>query len=227
VDFRNLSTKYLGDTAANYNAERIGRKWQSEQLAADELLGNIPVGAKVLDVPVGTGRLFPFYKQRRFEVTGLDISPDMLAEARAAAESASLEIALRKGDIRAIPFADSTFDLVVCLRFLNWIDKEGVAAALGELSRVTSGHMLIGVRHLTAWGDSDSGSSGSLRFAMRSVGRYRARKWGLVYHEKRFVHDQFRVHGLRVVEARHVERRWDGTDYVFFLLAKERTSFNA
>jgi ubiquinone/menaquinone biosynthesis C-methylase UbiE len=226
VEFSNLSTKYLGDVATTYNAERVGQKWQSEQAAADELLGRVPDGATVLDVPVGTGRLMEFYKSHKFDVTGLDISPDMIGQARAAAEANSVDVKFQQGDIRSIPFGNDTFDLVVCLRFLNWIDKDGVAAALGELARVSSRNVLIGIRYLTAWGDM---SVGSKRFAMRTVGipRYRARKWGLVYHEKSFVHDQIKAKGLRVVESRHVERRWDGTDYVFFLLEKERTKPSA
>jgi SAM-dependent methyltransferase len=222
LDFGNLSTKYLGTNASGYEAERAGRKWQSEQAAVEELLAQVPEGSKVLDVPVGTGRLMPFHKARDFDAYGLDVSPDMLAEARAYADAISAKITLSQGDIRQIPFEDDSFDLVACLRFLNWIDQDGVDKAVGELVRVSRKNLLLGIRYLTAFGDLGLSRDDSVRLAMRSIGlpRMRARKWGLVYHDKTFVHGLFARRGLEIVDSRHVERRWDGTDYVFFLLRK-------
>lgn len=222
MDFGNLSTKYLGGAASNYESERVGNKWQSEHAAVEQLLSHVGEGAKVLDIPVGTGRLIPYYKSRGFKAYGLDISADMLAESRARAEAISAKIQLAQGDIRAIPFDDGFFDLVVCLRFLNWIDKRGVEKAVAELARVSRRNLLIGIRYLTPFADLGVQLSSPARLAMRLIGfpQNRARRWGLVYHDKSFIDNLFSKAGLEVVEKRHVERRLDGTDYVFFLLKK-------
>ena len=222
MDFGNLSTKYLGSAAANYESERAGKKWHSEHAAVEQLLDHVEEGSRVLDIPVGTGRLIPYHKSRSFEVYGLDASPDMIAEARNYAAELSLDLKLVEGDIRSIPFEDGFFDLVVCLRFLNWIDKHGVEQAVAELARVSRRHVLIGIRYLTPFTDLGLRLSSPVRLGMRLIGfpQNRAHRWGLVYHDKDFIENLFRKVGLEVVEARHVERRLDGTDYVFFLLRK-------
>ena len=48
----------------------------------------------------------------------------------------------------------------------------------------------------------------------------RAKRWGLVFHEKAFVDSLFKSLNVTVIESRHVERRSDGTDYVFYMLQK-------
>lgn len=83
LDFDALATAYVGPNALSYNDERVWKpRWKDEQAAIAELFDELPDGLRALDVPVGTGRTFPFYKQKGFAVTGLDISPDMLSEAR-------------------------------------------------------------------------------------------------------------------------------------------------
>lgn len=222
MDYERLSTKYLGGVASGYEAQRRGRKWADEDLAVEELLDGLAAGSRVLDVPVGTGRLVPYYKKRGFEAHGLDMSPDMLAEARSKANDTGFEIELCVGDIRRIPFDANVFDLVVCLRFLNWIDAAGVTAAVSEMARVGRDRLLLGIRYLAPFGKLGASRSDMVRRTMRTVGvpRYRAHRWGLVFHDRPFIEGLFERIGLDVIAERSVEQRWDGTDYVFFLLKK-------
>lgn len=222
MEFGRLSTKYLGSAAENYEAERLGTKWAAEQQAVEELLRDVPERTKTLDVPVGTGRLIEYHKSRSFAAHGVDVSPDMLSEARARAEAIDADVELSLGDIRHLPFPDKSFDLVVCLRFLNWIDAAGVEAAVKELARVSNERLLLGIRYVTPFQDLGASGPDLIRMASCSVGlgRLRAKRWGLVFHDKRFVDQLFDRTGLDICDSRHVERRWDGTDYVFFRLRK-------
>jgi ArsR family transcriptional regulator len=223
MDYASLATKYVGETAAAYEQRRDqDEKWRSEEEAASELLRWVKRGAITLDVPVGTGRLLKHMKARHFRVHGLDISPDMLAVAQAQADANGLNARLGLGDIRHIPFADDYFDLVTCLRFLNWVDARGVEQAVSELARVSRDKLLLGIRYLPPPAEIRRHSWPMVRLSMRAMGasRRRERRSGLCFHEKDFVHRLFERLGLAIVDERAIERALDGTDYVFFLLSK-------
>ena len=223
MDFATLATKYVGHTASLYEGRRDGdSKWHAEEEAAAELLQEVRRGARTLDIPVGTGRLLSHLKARRFAAHGIDVSPDMLAIARARADAVNTKVELGIGDIRAIPFDDGHFELVTCLRFLNWIDAEGVEQAVRELARVTSDKLLLGIRYLTPIDELKRGDSPVVCLGMRVLGLtgLRARRHGLYFHDKAFVDGLFERVGFEIISAQHIERRFDGTDYVFFLLKK-------
>jgi SAM-dependent methyltransferase len=222
VNFEALSTKYVGPVASEYVSEREGRKWVAEHRAVDRLLEHVPNGARTLDVPVGTGRLIPFAKERGFDAHGLDVSPDMLAQARAYADQIGAKIELAQGDIRNIGFPDGHFDLVTCLRFLNWIGADGVEQAVRELVRVSGGKLLLGIRYLAPMSELGFGRRDLVRRATRITGltRLRSKRWGLVFHDKAFVEYLFRSLGLSILQAELVEQRLDGTDYSLFLLQR-------
>ena len=70
---------------------------------------------KLLEVPVGTGVLtMPVYKTLpRADITCLDYSPDMMAQAQRRAESLGLShVRFQQGDVGKLPFDDDSFDLV-------------------------------------------------------------------------------------------------------------------
>ena len=89
----------------------------------------------MLDVGCGAGHLSfalaPFFET----AVATDVSPSMLATARAAAVQRGLpQIQVRQANAETLPFADGTFDLV-CSRYSahHWHD---LAAALREMRRV-------------------------------------------------------------------------------------------
>jgi SAM-dependent methyltransferase len=59
------------------------------------------VGHQVLELACGTGRLTIPIAQSGVDITGLDLSPSMLAHARTKAEQAGVEISFVEGDCRA------------------------------------------------------------------------------------------------------------------------------
>lgn len=92
---------------------------------------------KLLEVPVGTGILtMPVYQTLpQANITCLDYSPDMMRQAREKADRLHLQnVTFQQGDVGALPFGDSTFDVVLSLNgFHAFPDKE---AAYREVFRV-------------------------------------------------------------------------------------------
>lgn len=132
---------YRGRLAAEYHCTRSqGRKWRREQEVMAQLLNGIPTRGDVLDVPFGSGRFAGEYLGRGWRVTGLDSSPDMFASAREVITAEGFDpdaVRMDVGDARALPYEDASFDLVVCVRFLQSVVALGdVPTILAELRRV-------------------------------------------------------------------------------------------
>lgn len=70
-------------------------------------------GDAVLDVACGTGNAAIQAAQAGGRVTGVDLTPDLFDAARRRAEAAGVEIELVEGDAEALPFEDSSFDVVL------------------------------------------------------------------------------------------------------------------
>lgn len=99
-----------------------------------DLNGVRPALKPVLDVPCGTGRLRGVLERRGMRYVGVDVSPAMLSEA-AASGDASLVLA----DAERLPFADDSFDVVVCCRLLHHLqDEEVLESVVRELVRVSA-----------------------------------------------------------------------------------------
>lgn len=69
-----------------------------------------PRGAELLDLACGRGRHAFFFEEAGWKVTGLDISPESIAEARHTVPNAEFAV----HDMR-VPFRPGTFDAVCCL----------------------------------------------------------------------------------------------------------------
>lgn len=114
--------------AGNYDAgmrrcERLlfggGRSWVCAQARGD-----------TLELAVGTGRNLPFYPPD-VRLTGIELSPAMLALARQRAQELDRAVDLREGDAQALDFPAASFDTVVCTLALCTIpdDRRAVAEA--------------------------------------------------------------------------------------------------
>jgi phosphatidylethanolamine/phosphatidyl-N-methylethanolamine N-methyltransferase len=76
---------------------------------------NCRPGDHVLEVGVGTGLSLPLYP-RDVQVTGIDVSPEMLARAHARRERRRLEhVTLRRMDGERMEFPDDSFDKVAAM----------------------------------------------------------------------------------------------------------------
>jgi SAM-dependent methyltransferase len=86
-----------------------------------------------LEVAIGTGLNLPYYPPH-VRLTGIDLTPEMLARARARAVALERRVTLHEGDAHDLPFADRTFDTVVCTYALCAIPDD--VRAIGEMMRV-------------------------------------------------------------------------------------------
>ena len=124
----------------HYSQERF----RSERAAGRDLqlvegaiksLESLPAQARILDVPSGTGRLEPLLTRADWRYVGADLSLAMLREA-----GGSQHI---RASAWQLPFASSTFDLVVCCRLLHHVsDAQLRRGLLRELLRVSKGPLI-------------------------------------------------------------------------------------
>src|SRR5215218_1831266 len=91
-------------------------------------------GMKVLDVACGTGNLALPAAKTGATVTGVDIAPNLVEQARENATAAGLNAKFDEGDAEALPYADASFDAVVTMFGGMFAPRPDLVAA--ELKRV-------------------------------------------------------------------------------------------
>lgn len=100
-------------------------------------------GARVLDLPCGSGRHSLELARRGFRVTGIDISAEAIAFARAEAAGAAVDF--RVGDMAAVP-TDLRVDLAICMgNSFGYLDHDGTRRHLADLATVVEpgGHLVL------------------------------------------------------------------------------------
>jgi SAM-dependent methyltransferase len=95
---------------------------------------NIPAGASLLDVACGSGQLALIAARRGARVTGVDIAANAIQAARGRASAEGLDARFDQGDVEALPYADSSFDVVATLYGAMFAPRPDVTAS--ELLRV-------------------------------------------------------------------------------------------
>lgn len=95
----------------------------------------IRAGEQVLDVACGAGNLAIPAARAGATVTGIDIAPNLLAQARLEARAARCAIDFDVGDVESLPYADGRFDTTVTMFGAMFAYRPERAAA--ELVRVT------------------------------------------------------------------------------------------
>jgi ubiquinone/menaquinone biosynthesis C-methylase UbiE len=101
-------------------------------------------GARVLDAGCGTGRMTAHLRalDAGLDITGLDLSPEMLRQARLAVPG----VEFVEGELASLPFADAAFDGVLVWYSIIHTPDEGLPAVIAELRRVVrpGGVVLLG-----------------------------------------------------------------------------------
>lgn len=118
----------FGRAAQSYQQHAELQRRCGEQLMA---LADVSGCRSVLDAGCGTGWFSQRWRQRGLQVTALDLSPAMLAEA----ESRDSADRYLLGDIDVLPLADGEVDLCWSNLAVQWCDD--LSHALNQLCRVT------------------------------------------------------------------------------------------
>jgi len=139
-----------------------------------EWLGQRAQG-RVLEVAVGTGRDLPHYPADVI-VTGIELSPAMLALARQRAAGLGRDVDLREGDAEHLPCGDASFDTVACALSLCTIPDP--ATAIGEMKRVlVPGGRLLLLDHIAStWPPIHAAQWLLERFTIRAAGEHFTRR---------------------------------------------------
>jgi ubiquinone/menaquinone biosynthesis C-methylase UbiE len=115
----------------------LGREVRMRERTLD--VAGVTTGEHVLDVCCGTGTL-ALAAQRRVgasgAVRGIDASPEMVARALSKAARTGLPVAFEVAAAQSLPFADRTFDVVLCSLALHHLDDDVRARAIAEMQRV-------------------------------------------------------------------------------------------
>jgi len=90
---------------------------------------------RILDAGVGTGRNMAYYPKDAL-LTGIDLSPAMLARAHARRDRSGVEVELREMDVCQTDFPDGHFDAVISSFLFCVLDDSLQLPALKELRRI-------------------------------------------------------------------------------------------
>ena len=139
--------KYHGAVAEGYDAKREDSpKRIAERRIITDMLSDLPDGTKLLDVPVGTGWLIEFYREKGFKVLGIDTSQEMLNKASEKVGDTQ-NIVLLTGDILKLNMlGDKSFDVALMVRLTRWLSPEDCTKAIHELARVTRKRIIFTTR---------------------------------------------------------------------------------
>jgi ubiquinone/menaquinone biosynthesis C-methylase UbiE len=94
-----------------------GREWACSQ-----------VQGEVLEIAIGTGRNLTYYPDN-VRLTGVELSPEMLAIARQRAAQLGRDVDMRIGDAQQLEFEDQSFDSLIITFALCTIPDDRVAAS--------------------------------------------------------------------------------------------------
>jgi SAM-dependent methyltransferase len=152
------------ETAANEFIDRLG----------------LTTSMNVLDVACGSGNLAIPAAKAGATVTGIDIAPNLLEQARVRAAQEGVTIRFEEGDAENLPYETGTFHLVVTMFGAMFAPRSDVVATelcrvcrpggkiamaswtptgfIGELFKVTGKHVAppAGVPSPLRWGDEDA-----------------------------------------------------------------------
>lgn len=140
----------------------------------------------VLDVACGTGDMMLELRRRGYDVTGVDISEEMLAIAKRKVENGKWKVA----DAESLSFEDSTFDAVTCafgvrnfvhleqgLKEMLRVLKSGGSMAILELATPDSAFVRpfynLYTKHIIPWlGNCIAGNREAYTYLPESIERF-------------------------------------------------------
>ncbi|MCR2762189.1 methyltransferase domain-containing protein [Microbacterium sp. zg.B48] len=150
---------------------------------------DVQPGQRVLDVAAGTGTSAIPSARRGAAVIATDLTPELLAVGRAAAETEGIDLTWQTADAESLPFGDAEFDVVLSSIGVMFAPHHELAA--DELVRVTRPGGRIGI---LSW--TPNGFVGQLFATMKPYapppppGSSPAPLWGSVEHVRMLLGDR-------------------------------------
>jgi len=157
TNYQEIKKSYRHPEVANvYDSRRFFKSARKERLNKHFLtaIGGVLSGIedrghkidRLLDVPCGTGRIFPELLALKVNFIASDISFEMM---KASADKGNLnEFKMVQIDAEQMPYKDDSFDVVTSLRFFTMrVPKEARASIFKEMNRVSRGWIVAEFRH--------------------------------------------------------------------------------
>ncbi len=130
----------FGLTAEDYAKHRAGFPDEFFERVFND--GIVKPGDSLVDLGTGTGTLARGFAQRGCDVIGLDISAQLLEQAKDLGEQAGLSIDFRFAKAEATGLPDASFDVVTAGQCWHWFDRPAAAAEIKRILK-PSGRVVI------------------------------------------------------------------------------------
>jgi SAM-dependent methyltransferase len=163
---------------ATWTAGDFGRIAKGYAPGAGEFISRLGLypGERVLDVACGTGNLALPAARIGASVYGIDIAPNLIAQARENAAAERLSIAFDVGDAEQLPYATGSFDTVVTMFGAMFAARPDRTA--GELLRVTRSGGRIAMANWTPSGFIGEMLRTTVKYAPPPQGIESPLRWG-------------------------------------------------
>ncbi|WP_411817590.1 ArsR/SmtB family transcription factor [Hyphococcus sp. DH-69] len=135
---------YFEENAGEWNRLRnLHLPEQDIEARMLDIVGDDPIEL-FIDMGTGTGRMLEIFAPLYSAAIGYDLSPEMLAIARANLDQANIAHAqVRHGDIFSLPLEASTADVVCIHQVLHFLGDPGAAVAEGARLLKSGGRLII------------------------------------------------------------------------------------
>jgi SAM-dependent methyltransferase len=159
-------------------------------------------GARVLDIACGTGNVTIPLARRGATVTGLDMTPHLLEEARARAAREGLRIRFDEGFAETLPYPNGSFDVLVSMFGIMFSPLPETVAS--EMARVLRPGGRLALANWTPSGFGGKMSAVGSRYLPPHQGALSPFLWG----EEATVRERLKP-GFDAVETSIVAVRWE------------------
>jgi ubiquinone/menaquinone biosynthesis C-methylase UbiE len=174
--------------------EGCGREVFDELIKASERFRN----GLFLEVGVGTGRnVLPLLERVKPQLVGLDLSREMLKQAKTKTHSFRRGLDLIQADGEHLPFVNNAFDAVICMSTLHYFMFQG--RILNGFRRVLRDNGTLACGDLTA---QELDTQGFLEGLERTISKAHAR-----YHKPSRLNKLIEKHGFQILTTKTIAYR--------------------
>ena len=161
-------------------------------------------GKKVLDAGAGSGRDSLYLKEEGFTVSAIDLSPEIVKEAKK-----KTKVNVKEMDLRKLDFKDKNFDGIWCCASFIHLPKKDAEKTLTELNRVLKkqGVLYLGLREGTS-----EGLEPSVTLSREEV--------LISYYTQNEIEELIRNNGFKIITT-YIEQDNEGTSWINLFARKD------